>query len=68
MENNLEDQLLEKMFQVADELLKTSTELNKMLDSCVTDEERNMKLAMAVVRVMSKDIAKAVLTSKDIKQ
>lgn len=36
-----------------------------MLDSCVTEEERNIKLAMAVVRVTSKDIARAVLTNKD---
>lgn len=60
-----ENQMLDKMFQVADELLKTSPEVNKMLDSCVTEEERNIKLAMSVVRVMSKDIARAVLTNKD---
>lgn len=62
---DFENQMLDKMFQVADELLKTSPEVNKMFDSCVTEEERNIKLAMAVVRVMSKDIAKAVLTNKD---
>lgn len=65
MTKEFENQMLEKMFQVADELLKTSSEVNKMLDACVTEEERNMKLAMAVVRVMSKDIAKAVLTNKN---
>ena len=56
------------MFQAADELLKTSPEVNKMLDACVTEEERNIKLAIAVVRVMSKDIANAVLTNKDKEQ
>ena len=61
----IEEKMLEKMFQVADELLKTSPEVNKMLDACVTEEERNMKLSMAVVRVMSKDIAKVVLTNKN---
>lgn len=61
----IEEKMLKKMFQVADELLKTSTEVNKMLNACVTEEERNMKLAMAVVRVMSKDIARAVLTNKN---
>lgn len=66
MTKEFENQILEKMFQVADELLNTSPEVNKMLDACVTEEERNMKLAMAVVRIMSKDIARAVLTNKDI--
>ena len=56
MTKELENQMLDKMFQVADELLKTSPEVNKMLDACVTEEERNIKLAMAVVRVMSKNI------------
>lgn len=65
MTKEFENQMLENMFQVADELLKTSSEVNKMLDACVTEEEKNMKLAMAVVRVMSKDIAKAVLTNKN---
>ena len=68
MTKELENQMLEKMFQVADELLKTSPELNKMLDACVTEEERNIKLAMAVVRVMSKYVANAVLTNKDKEQ
>lgn len=65
MTKEFENQMLEKMFQVADELLKTSSEVNKMLDACVTEEERNFKLAMAVVRVMSNDIARAVLTNKN---
>lgn len=47
MTKELENQMLDKMFQVADELLKTSPEVNKMLDSCVTEEERNIKLSMA---------------------
>lgn len=68
MNKDIENQMLEKMFQVADNLLKTSPEVNKMLDACVTEEERNVKLAIAVVRVMSKDIAKAVLTNKDLEQ
>lgn len=54
--SRLEDKMLDKMFEVADHLLKTSPEVNKMLDACVTEEKRNIKLAIAVVRVMSKDI------------
>lgn len=68
MTKEFENQMLEKMFKTAAELLETSSEVNKMLEACVTEEERNIKLAMAVVRVMTKDIAKAVLTNKDLEQ
>lgn len=45
-----------KMFQEADELL----------NACVSEEERNMKLVIVVVREKSKGIARVVLTNKSI--
>lgn len=55
-----------KMFQEADGLLKTAPKVNKMLNACVSEEERNMKLVIVVVREKSKGIARVVLTNKSI--
>lgn len=57
MKKKLEGKMLNKMFEVAKQMLSTSPALHAMLDSCKTEEERNVKLAIAVVRQMSKDIA-----------
>lgn len=54
------------MFQEADGLLKTAPKVNKMLNACVSEEERNMKLVIVVVREKSKGIARVVLTNKSI--
>ena len=51
----MEEKMLEKMHEVATFLLNTSPALKAMLDACKTDEERKVKLAMAVAVVMGKD-------------
>lgn len=55
MKKEMEEKMLGKMNEVATFLLKTSPALNAMLDACKTDEERKVKLAMAVAVVMEKD-------------
>lgn len=55
MKEQIEKKILDGMFQVADHLLKTSPELNAMLDACNSEEEKNIKLAIAVVHTILKD-------------
>lgn len=55
MKKEIEGKTLNKMYEIAKFLLKTSPRLNEMLDACKTEEEKKVKLAMAVSVVMGKD-------------
>lgn len=51
-----DNQLLDKMFQVADNLLKTSPIVRDMVDKCPTQESKNLMLALCTIREMTKDV------------
>ena len=63
-EPKLDEKLLKMMSDKADELTKHSPVVREMLANCQTIEEMNIKLAIAVVHSMRKEIAMAIKNSQ----